>query len=104
MNMVPAENEGNLITTQESVSSWKVPQKITATSIKKLNSLMGPPIETIVEIGVVVRVKTCGKSARLCMAICITGKPYQKQDKKVCIGSSFRLNIRVCRIDKWLSG
>ncbi len=32
--MVPAENEGNLIATQESVSSWKVPQKITAGSVK----------------------------------------------------------------------
>jgi hypothetical protein len=36
------------------------------------------------------KMKTCGKSARLCIVISITGKPYQKQDKKACIGGSFR--------------
>lgn len=48
-------------------------------------------------------VKTCGKSVRLYVVIHMRGKPYQKQDKEVCVGYSFRLNIRVCRIDKWLS-
>jgi hypothetical protein len=31
--------------------------------------------------GAWVTVKLCGKSARLCIAICIRGKPYWKQDK-----------------------
>lgn len=37
-----------------------------------------------------VRVKMCGKSAQLCIAICMRGKPYQEQDKEVCVGRSFR--------------
>jgi hypothetical protein len=48
-----------------------------------------------------VRVKTCGKSARLCKAIRIRGKPYREQDK---IGTEelfvLAINVRVCRIDK----
>ena len=79
-----------------------MPQKITARRPKAL-ILRWVPNRNNSEIGVWVRVKTCGKSARLCIAICIRGKPYQKQDKKACVGCSFRLNTRVCRIDKWLS-
>ena len=51
-----------------------------------------------------VRVKTCGKSARLYEVIHMRGKPYREQDK---IGTKelfvLAINVRVCRIDKWLS-
>ncbi len=50
-----------------------------------------------------VMVKMCGKSAQLYVVIYTMGKPYWKQDKEVCVGRSFRLNTRVCRIDRWLS-
>lgn len=52
----------------------------------------------------VVRVKTCGKSARLCAAMYVEGKPYQEQDKVGVDGGFVPVfNTRVCRIDKWLS-
>lgn len=36
------------------------------------------------------------------MQIIITGKPCLEQDKIGMYGYSFRLNMRVCRLDKWL--
>jgi len=49
-----------------------------------------------------VRVKTCGKSARLCVAIRTGGKPYLEQDKAVRPVVCSDLNVRVCCIEKWL--
>jgi len=62
--------------------SRKVPQKITA-------------IEDMV------RVKMGGKSTQFNTVMYWMGKPYREQSKIVCIGYSFRLNTRVCCIDKW---
>ena len=67
-------------------SLWKVPQKITAKILV-----------------ILVRVKTCGKSARSASAMDLRGKPYQEQGKTVCPVVRSDLNTRVCRIDKWLS-
>ncbi len=64
---------------QEGVSLWKVPQKITAS----IDSML-------------VRVKTCGKSARLRAVMCARGKPYLEQDKTVC--TVFRSDWRVRNI------
>ena len=49
-----------------------------------------------------VRVKTCGKSARMKLAIVLWGKPYREQGKIGMCGRLFRLNMRVCRLDTWL--
>ncbi len=65
-------------------SPWIVPQKITALYLYK------------------VRVKTGGKSTRQYVAMHAGGKPYREQDKVGTCRPSFRLNVRVCRIDTWL--
>jgi hypothetical protein len=49
-----------------------------------------------------VRVKMCGKSAQLYAVMYVMGKPYPEQDKIGTFGGLFRLNVRVCRIDRWL--
>jgi len=49
-----------------------------------------------------VRVKTCGKSARRIVEMQCGGKPYPEQGKIAYVGRLFRLNMRVCRQDKWL--
>ena len=49
-----------------------------------------------------VRVKTCGKSARIITAMWWWGKPHLEQDK---IGRRFNVSMqswRVCRKDRWL--
>ena len=48
-------------------------------------------------------VKTCGKSARYYAVMRIMGKPTLEQDKIGTCDGLFRLNVRVCRLDKWLS-
>lgn len=55
--------------TQEGVSLWTVPQKITA----------------IARLRGVVRVKMCGKSTRTFLAIKMWGKPYLEQDNAAWI-------------------
>ena len=47
-------------------------------------------------------VKMCGKSAHGCSVIVLWGKPHLEQDKICMFGFSFHLNLRVCRLDKWL--
>lgn len=48
-----------------------------------------------------VRVKTCGKSARSVVAILFDGQtlPGARQNRHVSV-SLFRLNMRVCRLDR----
>lgn len=44
----------------------------------------------------------CGKSAHYTSVMKYRGKPHLEQDKIGTSGDSFRLIVRVCRIDKWL--
>jgi len=48
-------------------------------------------------------VKTGGKSTRLYRVIYIVGKPYREQGKTACLVIR-SVCMRVCRIDRWLSG
>ncbi len=68
-----------------SVSLWKVPQKKNRHTLYFL---------------CMVRVKTCGKSARHMTVMPYAGKPYPEQGKIGVDGSLFRLETRVCRLDK----
>ena len=68
--------------------SRKVPQKITAAQFFSRDGA--------------VRVKTCGKSTRRGAAMHCGGKPYLEQGKIAYVDRLFRLNMRVCRQDKWL--
>lgn len=49
-----------------------------------------------------VRVKTGGKSARPGAVMYLGGKPYREQDKAVRSVVCSDLNVRVCRIERWL--
>lgn len=49
-----------------------------------------------------VRVKMCGKSAQVYVAIHVQGKPYREQGKIGMYSRLFWLNMRVCRLDTWL--
>ena len=60
-----------------------------ATENNRLSRSLGP-----------VRVKTCGKSARLYSVMDEGGKPYLEQDKAARSVVRPDLNARVCRIDK----
>ncbi len=107
MNMVPAENEKNIHiyhSTQGSAGSRKVPQKKTV--LLRYPSIHLPSLKAIEDTQDErrwIRVKTCGKSVRLCTVMCVMGKPYQKQDKQHVSVVHSGLSMRVRRIDKWLS-
>lgn len=67
---VPWENANSI---KGGASPWIVPQKITALASRPA-----------------VRVKMCGKSARLYTAMYTVGKPYPEQDKIGAFGRLFR--------------
>ena len=50
----------------------------------------------------VVRVKTCGKSARIDVVMRLLGKPHLEQDKIGRLESPVLGDLRVCRLDRWL--
>lgn len=73
-----------LASSKEGVSSWKVSQKITALPSGK------------------VRVKMCGKSARINIVICLWDKPHLEQDKVSKLQVPILTICGYVALDRWL--